>query len=182
MDLLNARNEIPGDESRTEVEPSEKEPLVLAGETPPTLKELETKATRARGGGPRTRLGKEKSKYNSLKHGIFSRSVVLKGEPRREYEALLSGLQNDFEPKGTCEGATVEKLAVLYWRYRRFIVSERERPNEFSMVPLVDLDLSIRYESNLDRAIDRTLNQLERLQRMRKGQPAPPTLNLNVVT
>jgi hypothetical protein len=182
MDLLNARNELPEDESGSEGESSEKEPLVLAGETTPRLKEPETEATRTRGGGPRTRLGKEKSKNNALKHGLFSRSVVLEGELREEYEALLSGLQNDFEPKGTSEGATVEKLAVLYWRYRRFIASERERPTEFSMVPLVDLDLSIRYESNLDRGIDRTLNQLERLQRMRKGQPAPPALSLNVMT
>ena len=38
----------------------------------------------------------------------------------------------------------------------------------------------LRYETHLSREIDRTLNQLERLQRMRKGQPVPPTLNVNV--
>jgi hypothetical protein len=42
------------------------------------------------------------------------------------------------------------------------------------------LDRLIRYESHLERNLDRTLSQLERLQRMRKGQPVPPTLNLNV--
>ncbi len=35
----------------------------------------------------------------------------------------------------------------------------------------------LRYESNLERTFDRTLVQLERLQRIRKGQPVAPTLN-----
>jgi hypothetical protein len=42
------------------------------------------------------------------------------------------------------------------------------------------LDRMLRYEAALDRAFDRTLSQLERLQRIRKGQPVPPTLNVNV--
>jgi hypothetical protein len=44
------------------------------------------------------------------------------------------------------------------------------------------LDRLLRYESNLERAFDRALNQLERLQRIRKGQPVPPPLNVNVST
>jgi len=42
------------------------------------------------------------------------------------------------------------------------------------------LERLLRYEASLDRAFDRTLNQLERLQRMRKGQPVPPPINVNV--
>ena len=38
----------------------------------------------------------------------------------------------------------------------------------------------LRYETHLSREIDRTLNQLERVQRIRNGQPVPPTLNVNV--
>ena len=44
------------------------------------------------------------------------------------------------------------------------------------------LDRLLRYESHLERSIDRTLSRLERLQRMRKGQPVPPPLNVNVTT
>jgi hypothetical protein len=36
------------------------------------------------------------------------------------------------------------------------------------------------YETNLERAFDRTLNLLERQQQIRKGQPVPSTLNVNV--
>jgi hypothetical protein len=42
------------------------------------------------------------------------------------------------------------------------------------------LDRLLRYESSLERAFDRTLNQLERAQRMRKGQPLPPQLDVKI--
>ena len=42
------------------------------------------------------------------------------------------------------------------------------------------LDRLLRYETNLDRAIDRTLGQLERYQRMRLGQSVLPPINVNV--
>jgi len=44
------------------------------------------------------------------------------------------------------------------------------------------LDRLLRYTASLDREFDRTLSQLERLQRIRKGQPVPPPLNVNVST
>jgi hypothetical protein len=42
------------------------------------------------------------------------------------------------------------------------------------------LDKLLRYEAALARAFDRTLGQLERLQRMRLGQPVPPPVKLEV--
>ena len=36
------------------------------------------------------------------------------------------------------------------------------------------------YEASLERAFDRTLSQLERLQRMRLGQAVPPQIDVNV--
>jgi hypothetical protein len=253
-------------------------------------------------GGPKTQQGKEKSKHNALKHGIFSQVVLLPWEPRAELDSLLSGLRDHFEPEGTPEELLVDKLAALVWRQRRLIISEGaeirkgteflehhekqhqdeeaainrlekiktciERDNfnkqndkviktilvrlygnsgvdtgakkttlldiysrcldtalsnasagENSESPspeecvatflsslnreikrlksykrepaLIEslrgnvtyapqLDRLLRYESSLERAFDRTLNQLERLKRIRKGQPVPPTLNVKV--
>jgi hypothetical protein len=42
------------------------------------------------------------------------------------------------------------------------------------------LDRLLRYEASLERSFDRSLSQLERLQRMRLGHPVPPPINLNV--
>jgi hypothetical protein len=43
-----------------------------------------------------------------------------------------------------------------------------------------ELDRLLRYNVTLSREVERTLNQLERCQRMRRGQPVPPPINLNV--
>jgi hypothetical protein len=42
------------------------------------------------------------------------------------------------------------------------------------------MELLMRYETHFSREIDRILNQIERLQRMRKGQPLPPQLDVKI--
>lgn len=42
------------------------------------------------------------------------------------------------------------------------------------------LDRLLRYEVSLERSFDRTFTQLERLQRMRLGQPVPPRIDVNI--
>ncbi|MHB8557889.1 MAG: hypothetical protein ACYDCU_07195 [Candidatus Acidiferrales bacterium] len=74
--------------------------------------------------GPRTPQGKERSKHNAAKHGIFSKAALLKDESKADFDSLLSGLRKDFDPEGTLEDVLVEKLATLLWRYRRLIVAE----------------------------------------------------------
>jgi hypothetical protein len=147
--------------------------------------------------GPRTPEGKDKSKYNAVKHGIFSKVILLKGEPRMLFDALLDGLFNDLHPEGTLEEILVEKLAILLWRYRRLIVAEakngeaiaaaEEEEEEGEFVSFGDKDEMhserehlLRYEASIERAIDRTMGQLERLQRMRFGQPVLPPIKLEV--
>ncbi len=43
-----------------------------------------------------------------------------------------------------------------------------------------ELDRLLRYEASLERSFDRTLSQLERLQRMRAGQAVPPELKVRL--
>lgn len=42
------------------------------------------------------------------------------------------------------------------------------------------LDRVLRYEASLERGFDRTLGQLERLQRMRLGQPVTPRVDVTI--
>jgi hypothetical protein len=76
-------------------------------------------------GGPSTKQGKEKSRQNAVKHGIFAKVVLLGGEPTAQFDNLLKGIRNDLQPVGTLEEVLVEKLAALMWRYRRMLVAER---------------------------------------------------------
>jgi hypothetical protein len=73
--------------------------------------------------GPRTKEGKERSKYNALKHGISSKTL-LRGESRMEFNSMLNGLRDYYRPVGAPEEILVEKLASLLWRYCRFLIAE----------------------------------------------------------
>jgi hypothetical protein len=75
--------------------------------------------------GPRTEAGKNHSRLNALRHGILaSHSVItmIEGrEPRREFEELVAGLAEDFQPVGTFEQTLVQDIAACFWRKRRLL-------------------------------------------------------------
>jgi hypothetical protein len=69
--------------------------------------------------GPRTEEGKARSSQNSLKHGAFSKSILLPGESQEEFDALLEGLRKDHSPVGETESNLVRGLAEIQWRLDR---------------------------------------------------------------
>jgi hypothetical protein len=138
--------------------------------------------------GPRTIAGKNVSKYNATKHGLFS-DGVLKSESRTTYEELLKGLREDFRPEGALENFLVEKLSIQGWRYRRFVRAERleieKGPNSLELVSAPNssvLNRFPRYETTIERSFDRTLLQLERVQRMRLGLPVLPPVKIDITS
>ena len=146
-------------------------------------------ASAQKSGGPRTQQGKEKSSRNSLKLGIFSKVVVLEGEPGAEFDSLLNGFRDYFEPEGRLEEFLVEKLAVIVWRHRRLVIADGQLAGRWDSTSwadgilgpqLLSPDLLLRYETTFERSFDRTLSQLERAQRMRSGQPVLPPINVNL--
>jgi hypothetical protein len=74
--------------------------------------------------GPRTPQGKERSKQNALKHRIFSKAILLKGESRADFQSLRIGLWESLQPEGGLEELLVEKLVSIAWRYRRMLLAE----------------------------------------------------------
>jgi hypothetical protein len=77
-----------------------------------------------RGGGPRTVQGKERSKRNATKHGLFSKAAFLEGESRAEFNVLLTGLHDHFDPVGFFENTLVNLLVSARWRQRRVLRTE----------------------------------------------------------
>jgi hypothetical protein len=67
-------------------------------------------------------------KWNALKHGILSRSVVVRNgdseETQKSFDFLHASLRDDLKPEGALEEILVEKIAVSYWRLRRVMRSE----------------------------------------------------------
>ena len=99
---------------------------------------------------------------------------------------MLTGLRTYLRPDGELEDVLVDKIATLFWRQRRLLAAEADAGGRLKGSPFQfdegspKLDVLLRYETTLDRAIDRALTQLERYQRMREGEPVPPPVSLSI--
>ena len=161
--------------------------------------------------GPKTPEGKLQSRRSALKHGILASDwLITEGdgaENAAEFEEFLATLREDLEPVGALEGILVEKIAICCWRQRRVLKCEAgmavydlavalqkntfmgrvydpilEETNRHLTLPLSDkLDRLLRYETSVHRQLVYAINQLERLQRTRKGEhvPAPVTVHVS---
>lgn|SRR5574337_133810 len=69
-------------------------------------------------------------RFNTLKHGVLSRHVVLPHEDRQEFEDLLAALVFEHQPGGATELHLVEELAGILWRQRRVLMAEGAKINE----------------------------------------------------
>ena len=74
--------------------------------------------------GPVTAAGKKIVANNAVKHGLFSKHLILNDENPEDYQLLLDGLQVELNPVGTLEQSLVERIAVTLWRQRRLVRSE----------------------------------------------------------
>ncbi|MBT6095240.1 MAG: hypothetical protein HOH04_10180 [Rhodospirillaceae bacterium] len=145
--------------------------------------------------GPRTETGKDQSRYNALRHGLYARDVVLPGEDRDEYHAMRAELMDEFAPKGRYETTLVRRLADIWWRLGRTASVEAGLLNpdwdglasagpesdggtligsfRLALDETETLDTLGRYEARLERAFHHVVVLLERRQarrRMRDGE------------
>jgi DNA-binding helix-hairpin-helix protein with protein kinase domain len=74
--------------------------------------------------GPTTQRGKQKSRQNATKHGIFAVGIVRRRESVAEYLKSVEDMVETVQPMGRLEEILVEKLAMLVWRYRRLLQAE----------------------------------------------------------
>lgn len=78
--------------------------------------------------GPRTVKGKRISSKNALRHGFFSREIVvhseLWSEDRKEFKRLFRSYWNQFKPKGPAEFHLLEIVVAALWRLRRLFRAE----------------------------------------------------------
>ena len=75
--------------------------------------------------GPKSKPGKDKTRFNGLKHGLRAEQVVLPGEDPAEFAAELEGWSDDWKPQSHTRAVLVERAAAASWRLRR---SSASRP------------------------------------------------------
>jgi len=69
--------------------------------------------------GPRTELGKQRSRQNALRHGLTAETVISVLENAADYQALEASIMADYQPRSATDRELVCRLASLLWRLRR---------------------------------------------------------------
>jgi hypothetical protein len=90
--------------------------------TPAMTTEQQAQANRENAGkstGPQTDTGKAVVRFNALRHGASSRSLILPGEDANALAALADAVERELQPVGTLETALACRVAVLLWRLWR---------------------------------------------------------------
>jgi hypothetical protein len=82
------------------------------------------KANAKKSKGPTTTSGKEKSKFNALKHGAYATTTLLPGEDENLYEAIKNEQRSIFKPKTFIDKAMVDQLIGELWNLRRIAKAE----------------------------------------------------------
>jgi hypothetical protein len=127
--------------------------------------------------GARTPEGKQRSKFNALKHGLTSVHVVLPWEEDMHYQELRGVLLQQYQPENATETFLVDQVAQNWWRLNRARRVETGTlaalgPESHLPGPTnADLDHLRRYEAAIERAFYRAYDRIEKIVRRR---PAPP--------
>jgi hypothetical protein len=69
--------------------------------------------------GPRTPEGKDRSKFNAIKHGLNAKTLVLPGEDAGAFQDRLDAWEADLQPRNDVEQVLVERSATLSWQLER---------------------------------------------------------------
>jgi hypothetical protein len=89
-------------------------------------KQIANQSNASKSPGPRTDEGKQRSAQNRLRHGFFSRDVVLPGEDGALYVALLDELVAEHRPQTASQMLCVQRIASCTWKLRRVEASLAE--------------------------------------------------------
>ena len=69
--------------------------------------------------GPRTPEGKERSRFNAIKHGMTARTLVLPGEDAGAFQDRLDAWASELQPCNDVEQVLVERSATVSWQLER---------------------------------------------------------------
>jgi len=76
--------------------------------------------------GPKTERGRDNSRFNALKSGLFSQQLVIEaiGETEEDLDTLKAQVWNHFQPANVAEAMLAAKLVDSWWRLLRIRRSE----------------------------------------------------------
>ncbi len=139
----------------------------------------------AKSTGPRTPSGKAIASMNAIKHGLSSRKPLIPGEDEAEFARFTSEWVNDLRPFGPRERLAAEQAIMAAWRLRRIpqleagLLTAQIQSDSHRITPIHPFNMGSeayqslsridRHQAALERTLDRSLKELERLQTERGG-------------
>jgi hypothetical protein len=124
--------------------------------------------------GPTTEAGKARAAQNSYKHGIFAKRLFSRPEQLLtdgpDYDSMLRDVREHFSPVGGYECFWVERIATEGLRLARVLGFEQKIFSFAAPFESRSIDKLMRYETSTNRRFDYAVEQLERLQEMRKAE------------
>jgi hypothetical protein len=135
--------------------------------------------------GPRTTAGKARVSRNAARHGLCNTIAVMSDENQAQFQEILDDLNEEHQPEGTTETILVYKMALNFlstWR-ANVLLTERLDIND-TCDDSKQVALMLRYFNTADRAFNKNLNDLRKLQKERQKEEIGfvPQLKLPVLT
>lgn len=117
----------------------------------------------------------------------FAFTCLHAGPPEAKKEGVPSekGGEKQIETKSADLVALIERQLEKIGMFKEYALVREDleldaEARSFSLPSVDATDKLLRYESHLDRQLYRAMDQLERLQRQRRGENVPPPLNVNL--
>ena len=145
-----------------------------------TLKQIEANRRNAlRSTGPKTQEGKAAVRLNSLRHGVYAKTLLLPGESREDFNQLCEDLEKDWQPQTRTEQEHVEEMATCIWKKIRMQVAENSILQDASSKNQIHLaDVLWKAQARLQRCFIKAQHELEHLQDKRRRESAKPAETL----
>ncbi|MBV8732274.1 MAG: hypothetical protein JO336_20890 [Acidobacteriia bacterium] len=141
-----------------------------------TLRQVEANRQNAlKSTGPITAQGKETVSGNSIRHGLRSRKVILKGEDPAEFDQLAGDLESEWQPHSPTERHYLLQMVIAQWKLVRVEVAEANLYDEpqSAREQIVLLDRIWQAQQRFERSFSRAQRELERLQHSRSHAEPP---------
>jgi hypothetical protein len=119
--------------------------------------------------GPVTEAGKAAVRLNALKHGFRARQIVLPGESQEDFDQLCQDLESEWQPQTPTERMCLEDMATNRWkliRAEKVEVILQDLDGDDSLCK--QLDNVLLFQGRFERAFQRALRELQRLQKDRR--------------
>jgi hypothetical protein len=161
--------------------------IIYGGVEMATEAQMAANALNAKKGGVKTDEGKARVRLNAITHGLLTKEVLKKGEDVTALNQLRDNLMAETEPQGEIETILVDRIVSCIWRLRRAVRVESDilSDNWNNLLPYTHQTVAGwqslgRYETMIERQFYKAVHELERLQRMRRGENTAVPLSIDV--